>query len=410
MPLEDTGRAIGAVTKLLDQFLSEQTGIGVTVGRPQPGSGGNGDSRATWINLFLYEAQFDPSLKNVSLDDGQPPLWLSLKYLLTTYDGDGESDSADAHETMGRALRALQELSYLFLDRTPPLADSLPDAWRALKDNPEVLKLTFDAIDAELIAKLMQSTDEHYRLSTGFQVRPVMIATGELPSYSLLVGVDHTAADPVVREGESVQIPAIPSMGPTIDAVQPPQVAPGETLTVTGRDLHRSSLVVRLGGIDLPVTSQRPNRLQCSANVLGLDISAGSHALSVVQMLPGGRRRSSNLLVAALRPTLSTAMATGVAASPSPPNVIGNINMEGKLLGREGDDIFVGLYRDGAIVKLLDDGFNFPAGPADAANQLQLTLVIQHGDTVPPGRYRVILRVNGQQATTSPEIDLTPTP
>jgi hypothetical protein len=45
----------------------------------------------------------------------------------------------------------------------------------ALQDNPEPLKLSFDETTAELISKIMAGTDERYRLSMAFQVRPVMI-------------------------------------------------------------------------------------------------------------------------------------------------------------------------------------------------------------------------------------------
>ncbi len=181
MALAETGKAIGKVTQLLNDHLQNRTNIDVTVGKPEDAA-----KRKNTFNLFLYEALFDASLKNVTLDEGKPPpLWLVLKYLLTSFDKEGDSDSKEAHELLGEGIRVLQELSYLPLSTDTKIRS-------ALEDNPEPLKITFDEVSSELLSKLMQGSDETYRFSIGFQVRPVMIATAEPPSYSLLVGVDYT--------------------------------------------------------------------------------------------------------------------------------------------------------------------------------------------------------------------------
>src|SRR5712692_5395427 len=169
MALADTAKAIGAVTDAISQRLNTRTGLAVTVGRPEPGAVASPNR----LNLFLYEIQFDANLKNVPLDDGQrPPLWLVLKYLLTAFDDDGKtSDAIGAYENLGAGIRALQELSLL------PLTPGLPaPLLKALSDNPEDLTITFDEASTDLLSKVMQGSDEKYRLSIGFQVRPVMIA------------------------------------------------------------------------------------------------------------------------------------------------------------------------------------------------------------------------------------------
>src|SRR5882762_1738007 len=178
MALADTGNAIGAVTDAISDRLKFSTGLHVSVGRPEPDPSAAGKR----LNLFLYETQFDGSLKNVPLDEGQrPPLWLVLKYLMTAFDDLKNSDSIQAYQYLGQGIRALQELSVLQLP--PGLADL-----NSLSDNPEDLKITFDDANVDLLSKLMQGADEKYRLSVAFQLRPVLIAPAELPSYSLLVG------------------------------------------------------------------------------------------------------------------------------------------------------------------------------------------------------------------------------
>jgi hypothetical protein len=400
MALADTYQAIGKVTMLLHEHLVHKTDLPVTVGRPEPGSNGGGQGGPR-LNLFLYEALFDPSLKNVPLDEGQkPPLWLVLKYLITAYDELGHSDTILAHEQLGKGLRALQELSFLSLSAIALPADILP----ALKDNPEVLKITFDEASSELLSKLMQGSDEKYRFSMAFQVRPVMIAPAAPPDYSLLVGVDYTATPPAVIGEEGIHLEVLPSMGPLIDEIMPSRFEVKDTITVKGANLDLSGLSLRLGQASLAVTAQRPDRLQAKVNggiTGGTILSAGSQVLAVVQSLSGGRSRSSNLLVGGLLPTLKTAAPSGLllAATP-PPRVYGDIIMTGTLLGRQEDDLFVALYQEGQAVKVFDAPFTFSPG------QTGLTLHIPDTLAVPPGSYRLILRINGQQARQSPTVGL----
>jgi hypothetical protein len=402
MPLVDTARAIGAVSRLLrDHLDSEIPGAEITVEKIEVAADAAPNAPVEkMLNLFLYEALLEPHLKNVSLDSGQPPpLWLVLKYLMTAFDDVGKSDTIGAHECLGEGIRALQGLSFL-----PLLGSSVP----ALGDNPEVLKVTFDETRSELLSRLMQGTDEKYRLSVGFEVRPVMIATEETPTYSLLVGVDYTQS-PVEEIGEAgIRIPTLPSMGPQLDEVTQArfevETRPNidETLlTLSGSDLNLSGLSVRLGPAELPVTAQRPGALQCRVPRsvgAGNVISAGSHTLAVVQTLPTGRERSSNLLIANVVPRL-----TSVSFAPDPnPNIQGLLTLNGVLLGGEGDDIRVALYRDGRVVKSFDE---FTVVPAQ--DRLDLTIpTVDTVDTVPGGTYRIILRVNGQQAKDSPEVDI----
>src|SRR6185295_19271374 len=194
------------------------------------------------------------------LDEGQrPPLWLVLKYLLTGFAADGRtSDSMEAHDNLGAGISALQEFSYLPID---PLSLSV-EHLNALKDNPEDLKITFDEAPVDLLTKVMQGSDEKYRLSIAFQVRPVMIAPAELPTYSLLVGVDYTTRPATPAGVSDIHIAAIPSLGPTITKIMPAGFEPGATVTIYGTDLHIANLSVSLGPVMLPVTMQRPDQLQ----------------------------------------------------------------------------------------------------------------------------------------------------
>jgi hypothetical protein len=407
MPLADSANAISAVTEVIVDRLRARTLLDVTVGRPEPG-----DSfvKAERLNVFLYEILFDGNLKNVPLDEGQrPPLWLVLKYLLTAFDDDGKtSDSPVAYEHLGEGIRALQEIALL------PLSGLSTTQLNSLSDNPEDLAITFDEASTDLLSKVMQGSEEKYRVSIAFQVRPVMIAPAEVPSYSLLVGVDYTASPiPDAKDPEKrIHVPVLPSMGPTITLIEPASFELGGTVTIFGTDLHLTNLSVTLGVLDLPVTMQQPDRLQFVVRddiANGATISAGSFPISVSQLLATGRRRSSNLLVGSLLPTLSATAIEGLVQTVTavPPPIgwkFATINLSGTLLGKTtDDDFYLALFKDGATVKLFDALTDTsPAAQPQTKRQLQMT----QPDAVPPGEYKVLYRVNGQQARRSFAIDL----
>ena len=119
MALADSGKAIGAVTRLLQDHLIRR-GFDVSIGKPEDAAQNDSNEK---LNLFLYETAFDPQLRNLSLRDGEPPpLWLVLKFLLTAFDITESSDTAAAHDLLGQGLAALHELSFLPLDSLVALA------------------------------------------------------------------------------------------------------------------------------------------------------------------------------------------------------------------------------------------------------------------------------------------------
>jgi Pvc16 N-terminal domain len=362
MSLAQSSLALGAVTSLITNRLNAFTkGTNVTATRPERARKKGANPK---LNVFLYETIFDASLRNFSLDAGRPaPLWLVLKYLLTAFDEDDDSDTAKAHGLLGQGLSALQELAYL------PIDSSL---FPELSKNPEPLKITFDEITADVISKLMQGSDEKYRLSVGFQVRPVMIAPPEPPSYSLLVG--------------SRFVNVLPSLGISLDAVTPPSFELNSPISIVGSDLNLSGVEVLLGSTPLtilpPVTSAK---LDCQVTTAAM--SAGSYPLAARRTLSPGRFRSSNILVANLLPTVATAQVTP-----------GRLTINGQLLGTGSDDVVVAFYRNGVAEKIFDEGFVFDPG------QIQLDLTVPVATILPPDTYLIILRVNGQQARNSPAV------
>ena len=138
MSIAASNEAIGAVSELLKVQLAAATGIGsVAIGRPEDASkaaDGGGS-----FNLFLYRVAFDGQLRNWPLDAGQtPPVWLTLHYLLTAFDGN-DSDSAAAHKLLSRGMLALNALNII-----RPSA-----AITSLSSNPDPLRVSFDEADVD---------------------------------------------------------------------------------------------------------------------------------------------------------------------------------------------------------------------------------------------------------------------
>lgn len=388
MALADSGRAIGAVTALLQDHLIRR-GFDVAIGKPEQATASNSTAK---LNLFLYETAFDASLRNQPLQEGRPPpLWLVLKYLLTAFDDDENSDTTSAHELLGRGMAALHELNYLRLD---PLVDA--SVRKALEHNPEPLKLTFDESTVDLLSKIMQGAEERYRLSAAFQMRPVMIVPGTLPTSSLLVGIDYTASPAGVIGRDGVQLATIPSLGTRLESADPSAFEAGAALLLSGEDLHGSTLEVLLGGVPLQILERHPARLRLIAEgspgtpiASGTTLSAGELPLIARRRLNGGRVRSSNLLAVQLLPRLSAANW-----------VADDLVLGGQLLGKVTDDVLVVLQRisDGSTAWLFDT-FSHAAG--------QQTLTVAGAKTAAPaGSYRVVLYVNGGQARNSPAVSV----
>jgi hypothetical protein len=371
MSLLLTNEAIGAVSETLQAQLALRSGLMVTVDRP--------DIAATLdsipkLNLFLYQIDFDPSLKNHSLDDGQPPpLWLVLRYLLTAYDANHDSDTIPAHRLLARGLASLQEMTML----TPTVP--------ALLDNPEPLKLTFDSSDVDLLSKVMQGSEEKYRLSTAFQVRPVLIAPDVAPSYAPLV----LTVGPPGHEGVAV----IPSMGPRLKQVTPLRFEIEATLEFSGDDINGGIETVFIGSMELPVIAAREGAVKVNIPHTP-SISAGQLPATVARRLPSGRQQTSNPLFVTLLPRLISASVGVLTANAT--KLFGSVTLIGERLGGPDDMIFCAFYRDGQVLLNLDVTGN--------AAQTSLTANVLSADALPPGTYYLILRVNGAQAAMTPAL------
>jgi hypothetical protein len=102
---------------------------------------------------------------------------------------------------------------------------------------------------------------------------------------------------------------------------------------------------------------------------------------------------------------------TSAAARPSLTGgglVFGFVDLDGELLGTNEDDLFVALYAGGRTVVMLDRQVTppTPPPPPPVPPQARASVELPEALAVAPGIYRVIVRVNGQQARNSPPLAL----
>lgn len=384
MSLAASNEAIGAVSDLLKVQLAAWTGISaVAVGRPEDAS--KAAAAGGSFNLFLYRVGIDASLRNRPLDAGQaPPVWLVLYYLVTAFEGQ-DSDSIAAHKLLGRGMLALNAMSVIKPDPTNP----------ALSSSPDPLRITFDEADVEMLSKIMQGSEEKYRISAAFQVRPVMLAPVNEPSgYALPVKtIGKPLPPPQLYEGVTV----LPSLGPQLHTIAPERFSAGQAFVVYGDDMAGYDQIM-VGAFSYPATATADGGLSATIPLVDT-IAGGIYPVCLARTLPDGHTLSSNALAAHLLPRFTAVNLSG-PLTPVGGKFSGQFVVHGSQLGGPKGGIYAALFRQGKSQLLLE--------PLAGGSNTTLTFAVSATLALPADpNYRVILRVNGVQALDSPVLSWT---
>ncbi|GAA0316902.1 DUF4255 domain-containing protein [Streptomyces polychromogenes] len=250
-------RAIEAVTETLRALVDDGVkavapGAAAVVHPPHQVST---TARNAQVNLFLYQTEIAPALRNdpppglAPGESGEPALPLVLRYLLTPFAPDG--DDLLAHRLLGGALQALHTrpvLTRAELAQTAPYSDVARQA--------DSIRVTWHPVEEKDIYSLWSVFQTPYRLTAAFEVRAVLIGSRRPPRTPL----------PVLRRGTDGRGPhtsaAVRSTTPRVDTVRYPAgraaARTGETVELHGANLAGVGAVrlthVNTGAIaDLPV-------------------------------------------------------------------------------------------------------------------------------------------------------------
>ena len=229
------------------------------------------------INIFLYQVQESPQLKNYDLPGrgspmayGHPPLSLNLNLMLTAYGSEVEEENGlnemVAQFLLGSAMRVLHDYPIITAQmqthRQPFGQSILHDS---LRNADETIKLCLDPITLEDLTKVWTALTIPYRLSVAYSVSVVQIESQTTRSYPRLVGEPPLGGPGIV---------AVPLDRPGIDSLSirrpgdPPEMERtipyariGDTLIIHGRNFNRA-IEVDLNGLVIPIEPISATRIE----------------------------------------------------------------------------------------------------------------------------------------------------
>lgn len=288
---------------------------------------------ANQLNLFLYGTAPNAAWRNREMprqvkpgETGQPPLALTLHYLVSAYGRD--NDDVLGHRLLGYALSTLHDhplLSPADIRAAIPAADLQR---YDLYDQVERVRITPQPLSVEEMSKLWTTFQTNYRLSAGYEVSVVLIESRR-PVRAPLPVLAQGPGD----SGPTARADLVPPF-PTIEAVSPPASQPaarlGETLTLRGHDLHGDSVAARFshqrwddpierpvepGATSAQVAARIPDATDDPA--IPADWPAGIYGLALRISRAGEADRLSNEAPFALAPRITTPLPLIVARDGS---------------------------------------------------------------------------------------------
>jgi hypothetical protein len=314
--------AIGGVSAVLRSLLTNAAQIGgpASILSAQPAITNlapdlieTSASEPAQINLFMYSASINASMRNLDLpsanSQGQrksnPPLALNLHYLVSAYGG----KAFDQEILLGFAMQVFHKNSEISRQQ---ISDALADLLAATPATDEAQLVAAGTLAGQMgflhITPEVLSTEEMYRLWTAFQAsyRPT---TSYQVSVVLIQSDDAFVSNPPVRNRSVV---ALPMASPIIASVEPVMAEVGESVMLKGRNFLGDALADTSASFDegtIPVVLDTAQSTLLRLTVPAT-LTAGVHTLRV--------RR------AVTYPSSSTPH-TGFSSSPTPIQVLPKI-------------------------------------------------------------------------------------
>jgi len=323
--------AIAAVTMTLQAILGngitadpDLTDTTVTILPPDKARGTN---NANQLNLFLYQILPNAAWRNMNIpsqvapgETGNPPLALTLHYLITAFGRENDAALPFGHHLLGRAMSVLFDHALLGADEIrAATAAALPAS--DLDKQVERIRITLQPMSLEEISKLWSGLVTQYRLSVGYEVSVALIESTQ-PKKTPLPVLTRGAGDKGVSSQANLNSPF-----PTLDQVQFPNQQTvarlGDVLVLSGQNLSGTNVGVvfkhsrwtdpvevppQAGGTDTRVSVMIPNSPS--------NWPAGFYTVGVsVQRPTETFRRTTGLLSLALAPRITVTPAS--AAGPN---------------------------------------------------------------------------------------------
>lgn len=235
--------AVGGVTATLRSLLTTALTTGgpsALLGSSSPGITSlspdlikTGPDEQPQLNIFMYYASINPSLRNLDLPSmdsnggriSNPPLPLNLHYLITAYG----ANQFDPEILLGWAMQVFHETpvvprATIQAALTGLLAHTSPEntliAASTLPNQVEHIRITPEALSTEEIYRLWAAFQTSYRPTTSYKVSVVVIQ--DVQSFTSNLPVQQRT------------VMALPLQQPVIHSVSPSNIAALQILTITG--------------------------------------------------------------------------------------------------------------------------------------------------------------------------------
>jgi hypothetical protein len=287
------------------------------------------------LNIFLYQVQRSAAWSNAQLpwqgkpgESGNPPLALTLYYLLTAFGRDNDASQPFGHELIGRAMSVLHDHPVLSAEDIKAASAALPTS--DLDRQPERIRVAPHPITLDELSKLWTGFASQFRLSAAYEVGVVLIESTRAVRAPL----------PVLTRGpEDAGIgsqPDLMSRLPQLRSVTPPAnqdaALPLDKVRLSGANLAGSGLAVRFDHPlwDAPV--ERPVEPGATATELAVTIPddpdawpPGLYTVAVLLQPEGDTtRRATKSLALGLAPRITvsppvqspTELTVSISATP----------------------------------------------------------------------------------------------
>lgn len=323
-------QAVAAITVTLQSILGtgvttdpDLTDTTVTV---LPLDKARGSNTANQLNLFLYQIMPNAAWRNMNiptqvgpLETGNPPLALSLYYLLTAFGRDNDSTLPFGHHLLGQAMSVLYDHALLGADEIRS-ATAVPLPASNLDQQIERVRITMQPLSLEEISKLWTGLATQYRLSVAYEVSVALIDSTQAKKAPLPVLARGPSDRGILSQSNLV------SPYPSLDQVQFPNSQPsavlGDALVLTGNNLDGTSLGVQFNHplftapVEVgPMPGSTTTQVKVQVPNVPANWPAGLYSIAVLVQRPGETyRRMTNLLSFALAPKITVAPAS--AAGP----------------------------------------------------------------------------------------------
>lgn len=214
------------------------------------------------INLFLYQANLNPSWRNMDLpwqtrpgETKPTPLPLDLHYLITVHYGESEESVhtdvqgalLGSHRLLGRAMGILHDHPIL---SAAEINDSLPEAERERHpySQMETVRITPQPLSLDELSKIWTGFQTQYRLSAAYEASVVLIESTR-PARAPL---------PVLRRGpEDEGVKSLLGPFPVLEEIRRPAatrpgIQLGDLIEILGQNLPGEDTCLTLQHARLP--------------------------------------------------------------------------------------------------------------------------------------------------------------